>query len=75
MEAYPIATSMKDASGAPPSVHPAADTATCMDDSSDRVASAYDVEDMTGRAHHGRPGRALLRLLYHGSSHRLRIPG
>ena len=41
---------MKDALGAPPSVRPTADTATCMDDGSSRASSAYDIEDTTGRA-------------------------
>ena len=48
MKAYPIATSVKDASGAPASIHPATNMATCMDDSSGRAASACDVEAMIG---------------------------
>ena len=50
MEAYQIATSMKDALGAPPSVHPTADMATYTDDGSGRATSTCDVEDMTGSA-------------------------
>ena len=50
MEACPITTSMKDASGAPPSVCPTVDMATYMDNGSDCAASVYDVEDTTGRA-------------------------
>ena len=49
MEACPIATSAKDASGALPSAHPTANTATCTDDSSGCAASTYDIEDTTGR--------------------------
>lgn len=50
MEASPITTSMKVALGAPPSVHPTADMATCTDGGSGRASFAYDVEDTTGRA-------------------------
>ena len=49
-EACSIATSMKDALGAPPSVRPTADTATHTDDSSGHAAFACDIEDTTGRA-------------------------
>ena len=42
-EAYPVATSAKDASGAPSSICPTGEVATRTDDSSDCDASAYDV--------------------------------
>ena len=48
MEAYPVATFVKDASGAPPSIRPTIDMATCIDGGFDRASSTYDVEDMTG---------------------------
>ena len=41
---------MKDASGAPPSIRPIADTTTYTDDGSSRAAFACDVKDMTGHA-------------------------
>ena len=46
-EAYLVATSTKDASGAPPSIHPIMDMATYTDDGSSHAASACDIEDMT----------------------------
>jgi len=49
-EACPITTPAKDASGAPPSVRPAADTATYTNGGSGRASSACDVEDTTSRA-------------------------
>jgi len=49
-EACPITTSVKDASGAPPSVRPTANMATCTDDASGRAPSAYDLEDTTSHA-------------------------
>ena len=49
-EACPITTSTKDALGADPSIHPAVDMATCMDDGSGHAASAHDVKDTTGHA-------------------------
>jgi len=75
-EACPIATSTKDASGAPPSVHPDVDMATCMDGSSSHTSSAYDAEDTISHAAPatGAPGHALLGLLSRGHSHRLRLP-
>ena len=48
-EACLIATSMKDALGVPPSVRPATNTATYMNDGSGRAASACNIEDTTGR--------------------------
>ena len=50
MEACPIATFVKDASGMPPSVCPTVDTATCTDDGSGSAASTYNVEDTNGHA-------------------------
>ena len=49
MEAHLVATSTKDASGAPPSIHPAEDTGTYTNDGSDCAVFAYDIEDTTGR--------------------------
>ena len=49
-EAYPVATSVKDVSGAPPFVCPVVDMATYTDDGSGHATSACDVEDMTGSA-------------------------
>ena len=49
-EACPVVTSVKNASGAPLSVHPTADTATCTDNGSSHATSAHDIEDLTGRA-------------------------
>ena len=49
-EAYPIATSAKDATGVPSFVYPAIDTATCMDDGSGYAASSYDIMATPGCA-------------------------
>ena len=49
-EACPIATSTKDASGAPLSIHLTADMATYMADGFGHAASARDIEDMTDSA-------------------------
>ena len=49
-EAYPVATSAKDASGVPLSVRCTTDMATCTNDGSGRAASAHDIEDTTGHA-------------------------
>ena len=49
-EACHVATSTKDALGAPPSVRPTANMATYMDGGSSCASSAYDVEDTTGHA-------------------------
>ena len=48
VEGCPIATSMKDASRASPSICPAMDMATCTDDGSGCAAFAYVVKDTTG---------------------------
>ena len=49
IEACRIATSMKDAWGALPSIYPAADMASCMDDYFGHAASSCGIEDTTGR--------------------------
>ena len=44
-----IATSVKDDSGAPPSIRPTTDMTTCTDNGSGYTASTYEGEDMIRR--------------------------